>query len=70
MTDERENRLRRLMEATGENTKAGAIDIAVKHYLTDLEQKRQLVDEISPELAEELSTGSMPIQVETSVGSE
>lgn len=58
------------MEATGENTKAGALDVAMKHYLTDLEQKRQLVDEISPELAAELSTGSMPITSETSVGSE
>jgi len=39
MNDEREDRLRRLMQATGESTKAGALDVAVKHYLADLRNK-------------------------------
>jgi len=33
MTDKRERRLERLMEATNENTKSGALDTAVKFYL-------------------------------------
>jgi len=68
MNPERKRRFRRVMEATGENTKAGAIDVAMKHYLRDLQQKRQLVDSLEPETAEALSTGSMPINVEASVG--
>lgn len=62
--------MRRLMEATGENTKSGAIDQAMKHYLIDLENKTQLVDELSPEHADALSTGPMPITVDASVGNE
>jgi len=68
MTDQRERRMRRLMKATGENTKSGAIDQAMKHYLIDLENKTQLVDELPPEHADALSTGPMPIDVTTSVG--
>jgi len=68
MTDEREDRLRRLMEATGENTKAGAIDAAMKHYLNDLENKRQVADDLDTETAEALHTPWLPIERETSVG--
>jgi hypothetical protein len=68
MNDKRERRMRRLMEATGENTKSGAIDIAMKHYLIDLENKRDLVNELPPEHADALSTGPMPITVNASVG--
>lgn len=70
MTDEREDRLRRLMEATGEKTKSGALDVACKHYLADLEAKQRHVDEIPPDVLEDLSTPYVPIEreVETSVG--
>ena len=64
MTDERENRLRRLMEATGENTKSGAIDMACKHYLADLERKQKNIDEIPDELVNELSTPYVPLERE------
>lgn len=69
-TEERENRIRRLMEATGEKTKAGAIDVAMKHYLADLERKQRHVDDIPPELVDALSTPFIPIErtVETRVG--
>jgi hypothetical protein len=70
MTDKRERRMRRLMEATGENTKSGAIDQAMKHYLIDLENKRDLIEELPPEHADALSTGPMPVTVDASVGSE
>jgi hypothetical protein len=63
-TEEREDRIRRLMEATGENTKSGAIDIACKHYLADLERKRKHVDEIPDDLIDELSTPYLPLERE------
>lgn len=66
--DGRENRIRRLMKATGENTKAGAIDAAMKHYLNDLENKRQVADDLDTETAEALHTPWLPIERETSVG--
>lgn len=68
MTDERERRLRRLMEATGENTKAGALDIAARHYLRDLEHKRDVVNELPAERVEELSTPYLPLEIEVTVG--
>ena len=45
MDEEREDRLRRLLEATGENTKSGAIDVAIKHYLSDLQNKERVADD-------------------------
>jgi hypothetical protein len=68
MTDEREDRLRRLMEKSGESTKAGAIDAAVKHYLHDLQNKKKIADDLDTEVAAELSTPWLPIRRETSVG--
>ena len=43
-TDERTDLARRLMQATGENTKSEAIDRAMRHYLADLWNKEQVVD--------------------------
>lgn len=70
MDEEREDRLRRLMQATGENTKAGAIDVAVKHYLNDLRNKQRVADDLDAEVVEELSTPWIPMERETSVGRE
>lgn len=72
MTEKREDRLRRLMQETGENTKAGAIDVAIKHYLADLEAKRRVISELDDELLEDLSTPWIPlireVEVEEQVG--
>jgi hypothetical protein len=68
MTDEREDRLRRLMEKSGESTKAGAIDAAVKHYLHDLQNKKKIADDLDSETAATLSTPWLPIDRETTVG--
>lgn len=70
MNDEREDRLRRLMEATGEKTKSGAIDMACKHYLADLERKQKNVDKLPDGLVNELSTPYIPLtrEVTHSVG--
>jgi hypothetical protein len=61
-----------LLEATGENTKTGALFCAVEHYLEDLRNKRALVEELDPETAERLSTSELPIEVsiERSVGTD
>ncbi len=50
------------MEATGKNTKSGAIDVACKHYLADLERKRKNIDELQDELVEGLSTPYIPLE--------
>jgi predicted DNA-binding protein len=69
MNDRRENRLRQLMDATGEKTKAKAIDLAVAHYLQDLENKRVIAESLSKDEVEALSTAQMPIERgETVVG--
>lgn len=68
MDEEREDRIRRVMQATGENTKSGAIDIALKHYLADRRSKEKVAPELPDELAEQLSTPYLPIERETRVG--
>lgn len=69
-TDERHERLRRLMEATGEQTKSKAFDVACAHYLRDLENKQRVADELDEELLEELSTAYLPLErdVEHKIG--
>lgn len=69
-TDERMDRLRRLMEATGENTQAGALDVAVMDYLEDLRSKRDVAPELEDAIAERLSTPHLPIERQTNVGLE
>lgn len=68
MTDEREKRLKRVMREMGENTKAGAIDAALKHYLADKRAKEKIADEMRTEHVGELSTPWLSIERETTVG--
>jgi predicted DNA-binding protein len=68
MSEERGDRLRRVMDATGENTKAKALDVAMNHYLADLENKERVADGLSGEHAEALSTPWLSIDRETRVG--
>jgi hypothetical protein len=68
MNADREDTLRRVMQESGESTKAGAIDVAMKHYLNDLRNKKRVVDELPPSLATELSTAWIPIDSDPSVG--
>ena len=60
--------MRRLLEETGENTKAGAVDVAIQHYLADLKAKQKVAPQLQDELVEELSTPWIPIERETKVG--
>jgi len=69
MTDERADRLRRLMQATDESTKAKAFDVAAAHYLADLENKERVADELPTDLVDELATPWLPMnRPETRVG--
>lgn len=68
MNEAREDRLERLLEATGENTKA--IDVAVTHYLNDLQNKREVAPLMEDGLAELLSKEQLPIQRQTNMGRE
>lgn len=80
-TDERVRRLERLQEATGENTKSGALDEAAKFYLqmgaVDVGQRVGAFDELlsaaaergsltAPEIAAILDTPQLPLDAETS----
>ncbi len=58
------------MEATGENTKAGVLNVAVQHYLPDMKNKRDVVDELPVKRVEELSTPFLPLETEVTVGRE
>lgn len=68
--ESRAEAIRQVMQLSGENTKAGAIDKALHHFVRDYRNKKSLIDELDPEIAEKLSTPELPIQIsiETSVG--
>ena len=68
MTDEHADRLRRLMQATDESTKAKTFDVAAAHYLADLANKERVADDLPGDLADDLSTLWLPINRETRVG--
>lgn len=63
-TKGRDETLRLLMKATGENTKTAALFSAAEHYLADKRNKESVIDELEPEIAEELSTTELPLHVE------
>jgi len=58
----RDELVNRIQEISGENTKAGAIDRALAHYVQDYRQKQRLVTELDRDTAERLSTSEMPIE--------
>ena len=62
--------IRKVMQLTGESTKAGASDKALHHFVRDHQNKENLVDELGPELDERLGSAELPVEIsiETSVG--
>jgi len=70
MDEERERRLERARRAMDENTKAKTIDRALSHYLADLEAKQRVADDLPTDVLEELSTPYLPLERETSVGTD
>jgi len=80
MTDARERRIERLQKATGENTKAGALDVAANYYLqmgaVDAGVRVGAVEELltaaaergsltAPEIAAIIDTPQRPVDAET-----
>ena len=80
-TDARDRRWERLKEATGEDTKSGAIDVAAKYYLemgaVDVGKRVGSVNELMetaakrgsltpPEIAEILDCNELPVEADTS----
>lgn len=78
-TKGRDETLRRLMQATGENTKTKALFTAARHYLTDKKQKEQVIDDLARSriqvqdpfrreeeisIVEALSTSELPLEAE------
>ena len=61
MTDERSERMRRLMEATGENTQTKAVDVAMKHYIRDLRAKERCIDKMCDDVIDELDGPWIPL---------
>jgi hypothetical protein len=68
LTDERTEAMRRVMDTTEAETKAGVIDSVAAHYLADLENKKRVADDLPADLAADLSTPWLPIERETWVG--
>ena len=81
MTEERDRRIERVKQATGENTKSGAIDVALGFYLqmgaTDAGHQVGKFEELmsaasergsltAPEIAAILDTPHLPIEASTS----
>lgn len=81
MTEDRERRIERLQEATGENTKAGALDVAASYYLqmgaVDAGVRVGNVEELlsaaaergsltAPEIAAIIDTPQLPVEADTS----
>jgi hypothetical protein len=81
MTEARERRIERLQEATGENTKAGALDVAANFYLqmgaVDAGVRVGNVEELlsaaaergsltAPEIAAIIDTPQLPVEADTS----
>ena len=81
MTDTRERRIERVKQATGENTKSGAIDVALAFYLqmgaTDAGRRVGKFENLmsaasergsltAPEIAAILDTPHLPIEASTS----
>lgn len=68
-TKGREETIRMLMQATGENTKTGALFAAAEHYLQDRRNKERIADDLPREHLEALSTSELPLRRgETRVG--
>lgn len=68
----RSEAIRKVMQLTGESTKAGAIDAALHHYIRDHSNKEVVVEDLDEEIVEQLSTQELPMEksIETSVGRE
>jgi len=68
MTDDRERWMKTVKDLTGENTKSGAIDVALQHYIADHRNKQQVAGQLESDVIEDLHTPFLPIRRTTDVG--
>lgn len=61
LNDEREKMLDELEAAADVNTRADAIDAAIRHYLESRENLQEVADELTPALARKLSTSEVSL---------
>lgn len=59
MNDEREVLLDQLEGETEANTRADAIDMAIRHYLEDVENRKEHWDQFTPEQLKLLDTSEL-----------
>lgn len=61
LNDERERLLHRLEEATDANTRADALDSAVRHYLEDKSNREEHWEQFTPEQLKLLNTSELSV---------
>lgn len=61
MNDERERLLDQLEGATDSNTRADAIDVAIRHYLEDKKNREEHWGEFTPEQLKLLNTSELKV---------
>lgn len=61
LNDERERLLEQLEAATDANTRADAIEAAIRHYLEDKENREEHWQEFSPEQLRLLNTSELSV---------
>lgn len=61
LNDERERLIERVKEASDANTKADAIDAALRHYREDMKNRQDVADEIAPETMKKLNTSELKV---------
>jgi len=61
LNDERERLLDKLEAKTDANTRADAIDTAIKHYLEDKENREEHWEKFTPEQLRLLSTSALSV---------
>jgi len=61
LNDERERLLDKLEGATDANTRAEAIDSAIRHYLEDRQNRKEHWDKFEPEKLKLLNTGELSV---------
>ena len=61
MNDERERMLDKLEAETEANTRADAIDAAIRHYLEDKKNREEHWDEFTPEQLRLLNTSELKV---------
>lgn len=60
-TGKRERMMDELLELTGESTKSKALDAAMRHYIQSVNNLQEAADQLTPELARQISTDEVSL---------